>query len=357
MDAKSTDDATEPNPDAAAAAEPTAEVPAGPAADGEDLTEPRPAVPQPGADADRKRARKTAQRQPLNPEDPEPAWLSRGSGGRSLVGIVLVLVLVAGIGALGWWLFQPDGSGADDTDEQLTEQNCRLTEAEDEAVNVRQPSALGQAEPRATATVTTNSGDITVLLFGDVSPCGVSGFEYLAKQGFYANNPCYRLTTAATDPTVTLRCGDPTGTGKGGPGFRYQAENAFTGEVGRDYVALINDRKGMSGSTFAFVRGESKPTASLSVIGQVIAGHEVLDQIGASAGIDPFDDEPVRPVVIQKITIAVGTVTLPPSGGASSSGGLPTSGTGTPSGSGSDTPSSSGGTGSSSSGGGIDFPN
>lgn len=342
MDAKSADDATEPNPVV------------------DDVTEPRPATPESApepVDPDRKQARKTAKRRPLNPDDPEPAWLSRGSGPRTMVGIALVLVLVAGIGALGWWLFEPAPTGTG-TDSELTAKECRLTEADDEAVKIQPPSSLGQAEPRATATVTTNHGQITVLLFGDVSPCGVSGFQYLAEQGFYSNNPCYRLTTAPTDPTVTLRCGDPTGTGKGGPGFRYQAEDAFTGEVGRDYVALINDREGMSGSTFAFVRGESKPTASLSVIGQVIAGHEVLDRIGAAAGIEPFDDEPTQPVVIQKITIAEGTVTLPPSGGASSSGGstsgAPTGGTDTPSGTGSASPD---GEPSSADDGGIGFPN
>lgn len=343
MDAKSADDATEPDPAV------------------DEVTEPRPATPDSApepAEPDRKKARKDALRQPLNPDDPEPAWLSRGSGGRTLVGIVLVLVVVAGIGALGWWLFEPSSEDSG-TGGKLTAEQCQVTESDDEAAKVRPPSSLGKTEPRATATVTTNVGEISVLLFGDVSPCGVSGFEYLVEQGFYANNPCYRLTTAPTDPTVTLRCGDPTGTGKGGPGFRYQAEDSFTGEVGRDYVALINDSKGMSGSTFAFVRGESKPTASLSVIGQVIAGHEVLDQIGASAGIEPFDDEPVQPVVIQKIAIAKGTVTLPPSGGASSnggasSGGVPTGGTGSPSGSGTGSP---GGESSSSKSGIPGFPN
>ncbi|ADD45471.1 peptidylprolyl isomerase [Stackebrandtia nassauensis] len=340
MDAKSDDDVTEPNPSA------------------DDVTEIRPAVqaPDPTPDTDRKAARKEARRQPLNPDDPEPTWLARGSGGRTIVGIVLVLVMVAGIAALGWWLFEP--ASAESTDDgKLTSEDCRVSEAKDEAATVRLPPSLGKTEPRATATVTTNVGELTVLLFGDVSPCGVSGFEYLTRQGFYANSPCYRLTTQQTDPTVTLRCGDPTGTGKGGPGFRYQAEDAFTGEVGRDYVALINDRKGMAGGSFAFVRGESKPTAALSVIGQVISGHGVLDQIGAAAGVDPYDDEPAQPVVIQKITIKTGTVTLPPSdnGSSPSSSGVPTtSGTGTATPSGSGQPSSGG---SSSSGGGIDFPN
>ncbi|MGH8878360.1 MAG: peptidylprolyl isomerase, partial [Stackebrandtia sp.] len=299
----------------------------------------------------RKQARKEAKRRPLNLEDPDPAWLSRGNGKRTLLGIGLVIVMVAGIGTLGWVLFRPaaaepahDGNTAGD--------KCQITKSEDEGGAVRPPDSLGKTAPRTTATVTTNVGDVTVLLFGDVSPCGVSNFEYLARQAFYKENTCYRLTTLPSDPTVTLRCGDPSGTGKGGPGYRVQAEGAFTGEVGRDYVALINDRKGMAGSSFAFIRGESKPTASLSVIGSVIAGQEVLDQIGGSAGVEPYDDVPPQPVLIKKITITEGAATLPPTGGSSS---------GTPSGEPSDSSAEPSGTAETSkpeesSDGGIEFP-
>ncbi|HZE40770.1 MAG TPA: peptidylprolyl isomerase [Stackebrandtia sp.] len=246
-----------------------------------------------------------------DPYGPEPAWLQGGSGRRSLWGIGLTLVLLIGVGAVGWWLFAPDGSAASQ-DKPGHGKACQLT-AHDDSASVPQPDKLGSAPDRQTATVETNFGTVTVLLFGDVSPCGVSGFAYLAKQGFYKNNSCYRITTRQEDPTVTLRCGDPTGTGKGGPGFRYRAEDAFNGRSGRDYVALINNSTGQAGSAFAFIRGESKPTAYLSVIGEVIAGHEVLDQIGAAMGNTEYDDKPPVPVTISKITFSKGTVTMPPS--------------------------------------------
>lgn len=269
------------------------------------------------ADADPKAAKKTKLRRP-RPEDlddddpfgPAPPWLQRGTGRRSAMGIGLTLVLVAALAGVGWLLF----GGEEEATAQSEEADsvaCQVKEHPDEGLMISPPQ-LGNSADRLTATVTTNHGDITVLLFGDVAPCGVSGFSYLATQGFYTNNACYRITTQMVEPTVTLRCGDPQGTGNGGPGYRFQSEKKFEGRPGFDSFALINDPSGKAGSSFAFIRGQSIPTASLSVIGQVIAGFDVLDQIGASAGLDSYDGAPPQQVSILGVTIEEGTVTLPP---------------------------------------------
>ncbi|MFD0557977.1 cyclophilin family peptidyl-prolyl cis-trans isomerase [Stackebrandtia endophytica] len=268
-------------------------------------------------DADSKAAKKAKLRRP-RPEDldnddpfgPAPPWLQRGTGRRSAIGIGLTLVLVAALAGVGWLLF----GGEEEATAQSEETDsvaCQVKEHPDEGLMIAPPQ-LGNSADRLTATVTTSHGDITVLLFGDVAPCGVSGFSYLATQGFYTNNPCYRITTQMVEPTVTLRCGDPQGTGNGGPGYRFQSEKKFEGRPGFDSFALINDPSGKAGSSFAFIRGQSIPTASLSVIGQVIAGFDVLDQIGASAGLDSYDGAPPQQVSILGVTIEEGTVTLPP---------------------------------------------
>ncbi|GAA4911232.1 cyclophilin family peptidyl-prolyl cis-trans isomerase [Stackebrandtia albiflava] len=284
----------------------------------------------------------------LEPDDPfggTPPWLQRGDGRRTALGITLTLALVAVVGAVGWLLF----GGPEETDANAQTDPgdpCHVAEYQDQGLMIA-PPRLGVAPDRVTATVATNFGPVTVLLFGDLAPCGVSGFTYLAGQGFYAGNNCHRITTQPMAPTVTLRCGDPTGSGNGGPGYRFRSEQKSEGRAVLDSFALINDGTGQAGSAFAFVRGQSIPTASLSVIGQVIDGFEVLDQIGGSAGLEPFDGLPPQPVTILGVTVTEGTVTLPPSGQPGS--GLPgsgtPSGTATPSGtpSGIDSPSPSGG--------------
>jgi len=268
-----------------------------------------------------------------DPFGPAPPWLQRGTGRRSALGIGLTLVLVAALAGVGWLLF---GGGEEATaqSEEIDSIGCQVKEHPDEGLMIAAPQ-LGSSADRLTATVSTNYGDVTVLLFGDVAPCGVSGFSYLATQGFYTNNACYRITTQAVEPTVTLRCGDPQGTGSGGPGYRFQAEQKFEGRPGFDAFALINDQSGKAGSSFAFVRGQSIPTSSLSVIGQVIAGFDVLDQIGASAGLDSYDGAPPQQVSILAITIEEGTVTLPPTQQPGDGSNMPTipgspSGTGDP---------------------------
>lgn len=267
------------------------------------------------ADTKARKSRKVRRARPVDtePDDPfgpTPPWLQRGTGRRSLVGLSITLVLVMVVAGLGWLLFSGDEEATAEPDD-VTVDSCGVTEHDDEGLVIA-PPRLGTAADRATATITTNYGDITVLLFGDVAPCGVSGFNYLAAQGFYTNNDCYRISTQPAEPTVTLRCGDPQGTGNGGPGYRFRAEQKFEGQPAFDAFALINNETGQAGSSFAFIRGQAIPTASLSVIGQVISGFEILDQIGASAGLDSYDGVPPQQVMIMSVTITEGTVTLPP---------------------------------------------
>ncbi len=249
----------------------------------------------------------------VDPQDPyggEPAWLQSGSKKRTLVGFAAIVALVALVGGIGWFFF-PHGESPDTKASSKTTSKCDVSKATAAGKTAPTPK-LNDPPPRQTATISTNAGDVTVLLFGDVAPCGVANFDHLAQQNYYRQSDCYRLTTQATDPTVTLRCGHHVGDGSGNPGYRFRAEQAFTNEVGMNYFALVNDDTGRAASSFAFVRGESKPTARMSVIGQIIDGFEVLDEIGGAAGLD-FDDKPQPPLQILKVEVQNGTVTLPPS--------------------------------------------
>lgn len=68
----------------------------------------------------------------------------------------------------------------------------------------------------------TNQGPIGMELDRSVSPCTVNAIEYLAKEGYFDDTKCHRLTTSAG--LKVLQCGDPSGTGSGGPGFQFANE-------------------------------------------------------------------------------------------------------------------------------------
>ncbi|MQM27165.1 peptidylprolyl isomerase [Glycomyces albidus] len=273
-----------------------------------------------------------------------PPW-ERGSGWkRGLAGLGAVLLTAGSIAGVAWLAFRDgDGEGGD-TGEVITER-CNVTEADDVGAGADpfEPSAPPE---RSLALIQTNYGEIAVMLWGDLAPCGVDAFTHLSATGFYASHECDRLTTQAVDPTAILRCGKPglddeRGDDSYGPGWRFQAETGMAGNDVADVLALITDDKGRAGSAFALIRGAAVPTAGVSVIGGIVDGYEVLDQIAALSETVESDGAPPVPVEIWGITVTeltdlpsgpdtVGEPTTLPSGAGT---GTPTAGaTATPSG-------------------------
>ena len=89
--------------------------------------------------------------------------------------------------------------------------------------NVGKPPARVRAGGTARMTITTNLGVIEVSLDAAGAPCAVASFNYLAGKQFFDNTPCHRLTGSET--LTVLQCGDPSGTGTGGPTYQYAEEN------------------------------------------------------------------------------------------------------------------------------------
>ncbi|QPK82463.1 peptidylprolyl isomerase [Corynebacterium qintianiae] len=84
------------------------------------------------------------------------------------------------------------------------------------------PSDNVSTEGTVTVTLETSAGPIGMELDRSVSPCTVNAVEYLATEGYYNDTVCHRLTTG--EGLKVLQCGDPTGTGSGGPGFQFPNE-------------------------------------------------------------------------------------------------------------------------------------
>lgn len=158
-----------------------------------------------------------------------------------------------------------------------------------------------------TATVHTSCGDVVFELYGDKAPQTVSSFLFLARNDFWDNSHCHRLTTQGI---YVLQCGDPTGTGTGGPGYTYELENPPADQTyPRGTLAMARTMDPNSnGSQFFIVFDETKlPDPGYSIFGKVVEGMEIVDRVaeagvkagGSSAG----DGAPAQPISILDITV------------------------------------------------------
>lgn len=233
-------------------------------------------------------------------DDEQPPWLGPGGWKRTLAGITSLLLILAAISTVTWWLFQTDSDESTGDSDTVLHEECRVTESDD-ASSVP-PFQPGEPEERTLATISTSYGDIDIMLFGDIAPCGVDAFTHLAETGFYTGHDCDWLTTQTEEPTAVLECGQPEGD-PDGPGWRYLAEVGMTGETILDALAIKTDDSGRAGSAFTLIRGQSVATAGASVIGQIIDGFDVLDQIAALPEAIEYSAEPPEPVTVYNVTM------------------------------------------------------
>ncbi|MFL6123149.1 peptidylprolyl isomerase [Actinophytocola sp.] len=168
-----------------------------------------------------------------------------------------------------------------------------------------------------TLTLTTSAGAIAIKLDAAKAPCTVQSMVFLASKGFFNNTVCHRLTTSAA--LKVLQCGDPEGTGTGGPGYvvpdelpkDLPAAPAGNGTViyQRGVAAMANAGPGTTGSQFFLVYGDSTLTPDYNVFGTIdTTGLATLDQI-AAGGVTPGqngaeDGAPTTPVTITSATAA-----------------------------------------------------
>ena len=148
----------------------------------------------------------------------------------------------------------------------------------------------------------TNRGLIPLVLDRAAAPCTVQSFLHLVRQRFYDRTSCHRLTAY---PTLgVLQCGDPSGTGEGGPGYRYADElptglpPAPTDPTGarrvyeRGVLAMANAGPDTNGSQFFLVHADSALRPDYTIFGRVTrAGLATLDRI-AAGGIEPTAEDP-----------------------------------------------------------------
>jgi peptidyl-prolyl cis-trans isomerase B (cyclophilin B) len=164
-------------------------------------------------------------------------------------------------------------------------------------------------------TMATSQGTITIKLDVTNAPCSAASFAYLASQKFFDNSSCHRLVTSGI---YVLQCGDPSGTGSGGPSYTYGHENLPSGPAGyaTGVVAMANanDPDG-NGSQFFIIykdtptdpsTGQSVLASNFTVIGTVSAGMDVVQKVAAAGADNTFgagDGKPKLPLNITSVTV------------------------------------------------------
>ncbi|AOS62921.1 peptidylprolyl isomerase [Actinoalloteichus hymeniacidonis] len=227
----------------------------------------------------------------------------------TVLGTVLVVGLVYFFATQGG--DDAEAAGQSDTPEtpssvETTDGPCGYVTSGEPAKEVDIPEDVDPtpAEGTVDATLATNQGEIGLTLDREAAPCTVQSFVHLAESGYFDESQCHRLVTAEGSLEV-LQCGDPTGTGSGGPG--YEIADELTGEetYGRGTLAMANAGPNTGGSQFFIVYGDSELPPSYTVFGTIDEGGlEVVDGIAeAGESTGQGDGPPNTETIIESASI------------------------------------------------------
>jgi peptidyl-prolyl cis-trans isomerase B (cyclophilin B) len=181
--------------------------------------------------------------------------------------------------------------------------HCVYTAKPPASRNVGLPPAKPDYKATYQATIHTNRGAIVIDLLNSKATCTVNSFIFLAEKGYFSNTHCHRLTTSGI---YVLQCGDPTGTGSGGPGYEFADENLVGAKYTAATVAMANAGPNTNGSQFFLVYQNSTLNPAYTPFGKIVSGLNIIQQV-AKAGSDnsngPGDGHPKEKVQIESVTI------------------------------------------------------
>ena len=239
---------------------------------------------------------------------------------------VAVLLIVAGVAWIGGAFTK--SKPADTTASDVCAWTAQSTASNTSLKEVGTPPTDGIATTGTkTMTVSTNQGaPITVALDVADAPCSAQDLSYLAGKKFYDNTACHEITTDGA-----LRCGDPTGTGQGGPTYTVYSENlpaaadpsaspsasaaAKTPLYPKGTVALIGDPPGSNGSQFLiFFKDFSPATPQYPIVGKVTGGLDTLTKIGKIPTVANSTGDKVKPkqqILITSLTVGSAATAAP----------------------------------------------
>jgi peptidyl-prolyl cis-trans isomerase B (cyclophilin B) len=253
---------------------------------------------------------------------------NRARRSRQITMISVVCLVVVGLGVGGFFLFSqpgPTSNAAASATASATPSSsatptptpsatpalarepaktCSYPTSGTAARNVGKPPATPDWRAGYQATIHTNRGDVVIKLLNSKATCTVNSFVYLAAKKYFNKTDCHRLTTVS--PLYVLQCGDPTGTGSGGPGYKFNDENLAGAKYTAGTVAMANAGADTNGSQFFVVYRNSTLSPNYTPFGTVVKGLGIIQNV-AKAGSDNAngtgDGRPKEKVVIESVTI------------------------------------------------------
>lgn len=186
------------------------------------------------------------------------------------------------------------------------EQRVRAEGTEDEMAKSTYSAAPAMAinvKQTYTATLRTNKGSFDVELFPEEAPQTVNNFVCLARDGYFDGTPFHRIVAG-----FVIQGGDPTGTGRGGPGYQF-ADEAISQDYERGTLAMANAGPNTNGSQFFVVLDDlrGKLPKNYTIFGRVTSGLDVVDAIAATptkAGSTGERSVPTEPVTLETVTVS-----------------------------------------------------
>ena len=161
-----------------------------------------------------------------------------------------------------------------------------------------EPAMCIDPAKRYTATMVTTKGTMTIALDPVAAPRTVNSFVFLARYHYFDGIVFHRVI-----PGFVLQGGDPTGTGTGGPGYRFADELPAAGRYEVGSLAMANAGPDTNGSQFFVISGPDgvRLPPSYSLFGKVVSGLDVvaaIDAVGSRSG------KPSEKVTIESVTVA-----------------------------------------------------
>lgn len=208
--------------------------------------------------------------------------------------VYTLIILVVVLGAL--YMMRPSSPPV------ATNNNFYSTSTQQQIPSESQQIITSSKNLMHTITLETNKGTIVFETYDADAPNAVQNFITLANKNFYDGVIFHRVIEG-----FMIQGGDPTGTGRGGPGYKFADElNPSTESYKKGYVrgtvAMANSGPNTNGSQFFIMHKDSPLPNAYTIFGKVISGMEVVDAIATSA-VDA-GDRPLENIVINKASVA-----------------------------------------------------
>lgn len=213
---------------------------------------------------------------------------------------IILAVIILGFGALVYTVSQAGPEPISTSEENLNEITTNMNEQNTKTLS--KPEVTIDTSKIYQVTLKTSEGDIVIELDTQETPITSNNFVYLAQNEFYNNTIFHRVIDG-----FMIQGGDPTGTGMGSPGYRFDDE-PITKEYTKGTVAMANSGPNTNGSQFFIMHADYPLPKNYVIFGKVISGLEIVDAIATAevqVSMSGEESSPVTPVTITEAIVSV----------------------------------------------------